>query len=286
MGLHLGLIGHPISHSLSPWIHNQLLKESLLDGDYRLIDFHSTDLSKEHITQLKNMNLHGFNVTVPYKEKIIPFLDDLDNEAKIMEAVNTVVVKQGKWIGYNTDGRGYLRSLNESYPEIMNDKTISILIIGAGGAAKGIYHSLVASGFINIDIANRTPKNAEQIALLKNNKTKTSCYAINEAEMLIENYSIIIQTTSVGMKPKEDGIIMNVDNIKPNTIVSDIVYQPLMTTFLKQAKKKGALLHPGHTMLLYQAQYAFEIWSGYNVNTSRIKARLQRKLEGNGNANR
>lgn len=280
MVLQLGLIGYPISHSLSPWIHKQFLNRAKMEGNYQLIDFQSNDLLTNHMSHLKKLNLKGFNVTVPYKEKVIPFLTDIDKEAKIMGAVNTVLNKDGDWIGYNTDGKGYLRSLKERFPDIIKDKTIPILIIGAGGAAKGIYYTLHTSGYTHIDIANRTLDNAEKITRLKNEMTETTCYTIKAAEELLDNYSIIIQTTSVGMKPHTHKSIMTLEKIKPNTIVSDIVYQPLMTTFLKKAKEKGGLIHLGHTMLLYQAQFAFEIWTGRHVNIDGIDTRLQMKLEG------
>ncbi|MBU5466463.1 shikimate dehydrogenase [Virgibacillus sp. MSJ-26] len=279
MGLQLGLIGHPISHSLSPWIHKQFLEKVGIAGDYRLFDFQSPDLHEDYINQLKNQNLKGFNITVPYKEKIIPYLNSINSEAKIMGAVNTVLYKDNKWIGFNTDGQGYLRSLIESYPYILKNKTIPILIIGAGGAAKGIYYSLSKFGFIHIDIANRTLENAEKIVELKTKNTKTTCYTVEAAEELLGNYKIIIQTTSVGMKPDEYKSIMSLEKLKPTTIVSDIVYQPLMTTFLCEAERKNALLHFGHKMLLYQAQHAFEIWTGCRVNIEGIDAKLQMKLE-------
>lgn len=279
MVLQLGLIGYPITHSLSPWIHKQFLNRANIKGEYKLINCHPYDSFSEHVSYLKKMNIDGFNVTVPYKEKIVPYLDSIDTDAKVMGAVNTVLANGREWVGFNTDGKGYLRSLIEQFPNITKNKTVPILIIGAGGAAKGIYYTLLTSGFLHIDITNRTLANAEEITKFKDAKTQTACFPIEKAEKLLGNYSIIIQTTSVGMKPDNHKSIISLDNLRQSTIVSDIVYQPLMTTFLKKAQDKGASIHLGHTMLLYQAQLAFEIWTGHLSNLEGMDTKLQMKLE-------
>lgn len=280
MTYQLGLIGYPIKHSLSPWIHEQFLQKANLDGSYSIIEIDPSQNFAAQINDLKNRKMDGFNVTVPYKQKIIPYLDEVNEDASKMGAVNTVVNRDGKWIGYNTDGIGYLRSLEGKFPNLFAEKNKRILLIGAGGAARGIYYALVTAGFHQIDIANRTAESAKEIATLKNKATSTKILSLSDAEQQIDAYDVIIQTTSVGMKPKQDMSILSLDKIKPTSIVSDIIYQPLRTKLLMQAQTKGASTHFGHTMLLYQAQYAFEIWTNKKVPVDDMDDQLQLTLEG------
>jgi len=280
MGYRFKLIGYPIKHSLSPWIHRQFLDITSLQGTYTIHEIKPSDSFEESINQLKQEQIDGFNVTVPFKQQIIPFLDGLDDTARKIGAVNTVVHKNGKWIGYNTDGVGYLRSLESKYPDLFKDQTKRILVIGAGGAARAIYYSLIDAGFMTIDIANRTKSSAEKLVGAVNSSIDTDILSLEEAEMGIDKYDLIIQTTSVGMKPNTDQAILTIDKLKKETIVSDIVYQPLETKFLKQAKMNGGRLHFGHTMLLYQAQYAFEIWTNKQVIMDGMDNELQTVLEG------
>ncbi|GAB3050626.1 shikimate dehydrogenase [Virgibacillus ainsalahensis] len=280
MDYRFALIGYPIQHSLSPWIHEKFIKQANLSGEYKLNEIKPEDSFTEKVEQLKREGVDGFNVTVPYKEKIIPLLDEIDEGASKIGAVNTVVNNHGKWVGYNTDGIGYLRSLDSKFPDFFTDKTKHILLIGSGGATRGIYYALSEAGFLNIDISNRTPEKAEGLVNLKKENTKTTVYSLEEVQKQIINYDVIIQTTSVGMKPAYEKIIFPISELKTSSIVSDIIYQPIDTTFLKQAKAAGAQVHFGHTMLLYQAQYAFEIWTGKRVPIGNMDEQLQLILEG------
>lgn len=281
MTYQLGLIGYPIQHSLSPWIHGEFLDKANLQGNYKIMEIDINDSFAEKIEQIKNEGIMGFNVTVPYKQTIIPFLDELDDTAEQIGAVNTVVHQEGKWIGYNTDGIGYVRALEHAYPELFQNKSKKkVLILGAGGAARGIYHAVLISGYMQIDIANRTKESAEKIALLNKSKAKTSILTLVEAEQRLANYDLIIQTTSVGMKPNTDQTIISLENVNPAAVVSDIVYQPIKTSFLQEAEQRGASIHFGHTMLLYQAQFAFEIWTKENVSTDQMDEELKKILEG------
>jgi len=276
----LGLIGYPIQHSLSPWIHETFLQRTDQKGNYSLIEIDPKMSFASEVETLRERNLHGFNVTVPYKEKIIPYLQDIDDQAKQIGAVNTVLCKNGKWIGYNTDGIGYVRSLQHHYPELKKDKGKQILILGAGGAAKGIYAALLKDDFHQITIANRTVEKAKALLMNQHSDVNDKAITIKEAEKTITQYDVIIQTTSVGMKPNETETIVSLQTLKENVIVSDIVYQPLYTSFLQKAQSFGARIHLGHTMLLYQAQYAFEIWTNQTPNVERMDEELQKKLEG------
>ncbi|SFD56169.1 shikimate dehydrogenase [Lentibacillus persicus] len=276
----LGLVGYPVTNSLSPWIHEQFLKKAGLTGSYSLLEIEPNESFENELDRIKKNHFDGFNVTVPYKKQIIPFLDDLDDAARMIGAVNTVVQQNGKWIGYNTDSTGFVTSLRREHPSIFQDKQCHILIIGAGGAARGIFYGLAEAGFSQIDIANRTQSAAENIVSTGKQKTETSILSLKEAEAKLNAYDLIIQTTNVGMKPNINEAIISLDRIHNASIVSDIVYQPIETKFLLEASQKGAAVHYGHTMLLYQAQYAFEIWTSKKVPADALKQPLQSILEG------
>lgn len=279
MAYRFGLIGYPIKHSLSPWIHKNLLQKAGVGGTYSLYEIDLGESFADQIEKLRGEQLDGFNITVPYKQKIMPYLDKIDDEANAIGAVNTVVNKNGKWIGYNTDGVGYVRSLTEAYPEVGQDKNKRFLIIGAGGAARAIIYTLFINGFANIDIANRTEKSGRVLKSMYA-MDRTTILSLHEAEQVMDEYDVIIQTTSVGMKSADEHAIVTVNNLAKETIVSDIVYQPVTTSFLKDASLSGSRIHYGHTMLLYQAQYAFELWTGKRVEINEMDQELFKQLEG------
>ncbi|MGP4107201.1 shikimate dehydrogenase [Virgibacillus sp. L01] len=280
MELKLGLVGFPVKHSLSPWIHNQFMEKSGIEGNYSIMEIKPDDSFELELERIKESQVNGFNVTVPYKKQIINYLDGLDKNAERIGAVNTVVCKDGKWVGYNTDGIGYVIALRNKFPEIFHEKANRILILGAGGAAYGIYYGLKSEGFTQIDIANRTHSSAKEIAILGENEVKTSILTLDEAQEMINSYNLTIQTTSVGMKPNTEDTIIPVELLKRNSVVSDIIYQPLNTRFLMDAKQAGASIHYGHTMLLYQAQYAFELWTNKKIPIDEMDQQLKTILEG------
>ncbi|GGJ83615.1 shikimate dehydrogenase (NADP(+)) [Lentibacillus kapialis] len=276
----LGLIGYPIKQSMSPWIHKQFLKRAKLEGDYSIQEINPDESFAEEIVRLRNSRFDGFNVTVPYKKRIMQYLDQLDEDAQTIGAVNTVVCRNGKWMGYNTDWIGFITSLKHHYPSIFQNRRSKILLIGAGGAARGIYYGLLKEKFTRIDIANRTHSNAEAIAELAGANGRTSIMTLKDAENNLESYDLIIQTTNIGMKPNVYDMTISLSQLHGSSIVSDIVYQPINTEFLYQASQKGASIHYGHTMLLYQAQYAFELWTSKKVPVDDMEEQLRHKLEG------
>ena len=276
--MQFGLVGYPVGHSLSPWIHQQFLESTGTSGEYRLYETEPEQFG-ERMKQFRESEIDGFNVTVPFKQKIIRYLDEIDADARKTGAVNTVVCRNGTWIGYNTDGTGYLRSLRDAYPSLFQP-AINILIIGAGGAARAIYRALASAGFLHIDLANRTKAKAEGLLSLKEEKMETTTLSVTEAENQLEKYDLIIQTTSVGMKPDSERQILSLERLKESAVVSDIVYQPIQTQLLRQAEQKGGQIHYGHAMLLYQAQYAFEIWTGKTVPLNDSLIKLEERLRG------
>lgn len=278
MSYFFGLIGYPASHSRSPWIHNQFLKQQSKQGIYRVFET-SPDQLDSTLHSMKKLEVDGFNVTVPYKEEIVSFLDEIDPYAKIIGAVNTVNLENGKWVGYNTDGKGFIRSFKESYPRHDLSK-MKVLCIGAGGAAKGIYRALIEEGTKHIDIANRSKQRAEGMLYLGNKETETSVHSLEEAEEQLQEYDLIVQTTSVGMTPNEEECILSLHHLRSDTIVSDIVYRPMETAFLRKAQKHGAPILHGHGMLLYQAALSYEIWTSTVLKADVLLEKFEQQLKG------
>nr|WP_232324905.1 shikimate dehydrogenase [Halobacillus mangrovi] len=276
--LKLGLIGHPVGHSMSPWIHGKLLDQQNLQGSYELFDLEPEEFDQQ-IQSPEIKKLDGFNVTVPFKEKIIPYLAGLDETAKEMGAVNTVKNTSEGWIGYNTDGTGFADSLTNDYPDSLKGNT-RILLLGSGGASRGIFHALAKKEVAAIDIANRTTQRAIDIIQEGSQKIKSTVLTLDEASEHLSKYDVVIQTTTVGMSPNDDQLIIPVDHLTKGTIVSDIVYRPMKTRFLQEAKKRGARLHFGHQMLLQQAVYSFKIWTETEPDASALLEEFEKKLKG------
>ncbi|MBM7554693.1 shikimate dehydrogenase [Thalassobacillus pellis] len=274
----LGLIGNPIKHSLSPWIHSRLLELAGIEGQYQLYEMQPGSFQQQ-IELLRNEQLDGFNVTVPFKQKIMPELDDIDGQAKKLGAVNTVKNHDGRWLGYNTDGKGFVNSLRAKYGTLLHPDT-KVLLLGAGGAAKGIFFTLLNEGVRQIDVANRTTERAEAIVNASEAAVSSHSLTLKEAEGRIAEYHLIIQTTTVGMNPRSDESIISLKNMKEGAVVSDIVYQPLETAFLKDAISNGGRIHQGHEMLLYQAVYAFKIWTGKSIDETKLLMELEAQLKG------
>jgi shikimate dehydrogenase len=269
----LAVIGHPISHSLSPLMHNYEFQKLELPYEYEAIDVEESELKKV-IDMFRSNNFTGCNVTIPYKEKVLPLLDEIDEEAKALGAVNTVVNRNGKLIGYNTDGQGYMNALAEICPKWYEKK---ILVIGAGGAARAIYVTLLRSGAASIDLTNRNVTKA--LKLKEDAKaSNTNVLSISEAEKQLANYEIIINTTPVGMNDNFD-VPLQLTNINKNTIVSDIIYTPMKTTWLQIGEQKGAKIINGLTMFVNQGALAFEHWTGITPNKERMKQVVYNKLK-------
>ncbi|WP_062356995.1 shikimate dehydrogenase [Bacillus kwashiorkori] len=246
-------------------IHNSLFKKYGLEAYYHPFHVKKETLA-ETIHAMKLLNIAGFNVTVPHKERIIPYLDEIDDLAKMIGAVNTVKNESGKLIGYNTDGIGFVESLKELDNEFINKR---IVIIGAGGAARAIYFSLASAGVKCLDIANRTENNALKIIHAYPLNIETNCLTLNQLEQSLHHYDIIIQTTSVGMEPNDHQSLIEFSKLQINTLVIDIIYKPAVTKFLKNAEMNGARIDNGLTMLYNQAAYAFQIWTGIFPDVSK-----------------
>ncbi|MGE7836898.1 shikimate dehydrogenase [Viridibacillus arvi] len=275
------VIGDPIEHSMSPAMHNQWFSEENLDAAYLPIHVLPEQL-EDAIKSLEMLGASGWNVTIPHKTAIIPFLDELDTMAKKMSAVNTVVRQaDGKLKGYNTDGLGFVRSLEEAIGDTHRD--CRVLLIGAGGAARGIAFALQNTGYQTITIANRTVANAEQIC--QELGSSANAITLKEAEATLGDYDILIQTTPAGLKNGSLQLPFELDQLSTKAIVADIVYNPLMTPFLQAAEQRGATVVTGLGMFVHQGALAFNHWLGQFPNTTSMKESLTEQLGGN-NVNR
>lgn len=270
------VIGDPIAQSMSPAMHDSWFQENGIDASYIPVHVPREHL-EEAVKSLKRLGCSGWNVTVPHKSAIIPFIDHLDEAAKRMNAVNTVhVLEDGTLFGTNTDGRGFVRSLSDaSHIEVEKG---NVLIIGAGGAASGISFALQEAGFRSVSFTNRTVDKAQ---LLSEKFSNSSTLSLVEAESTIRDFNLIVQTTSVGMNFAQSGMPLNPNGISKGTIVADIIYNPLETEFLQSARLSGGHTLNGIGMFVHQGALAFELWTGIYPDTKKMIQSISTKLGGN-----
>ena len=235
------IIGNPISHSLSPKLHNYWFKENRINGEYNKLLLKDNEIELL-IQKIKSKELHGMNVTVPYKQTVIPFLESLSETAKITNSVNTIFNKDGKVHGDNTDVFGFQVSLSNKNIDLKNK---DVFIFGAGGVVPSIILALTNLNIKKIYLSNRTLKNANLI------KDKFNFIEIVEFGKIV-NCDLFINSTSVGLKSGED-LGVNFENIKEKKIFYDVIYNPPKTNFLLEAEKKGHKVINGRDMFLYQA---------------------------------
>ncbi|RST61514.1 shikimate dehydrogenase [Siminovitchia terrae] len=271
-----GVIGDPIAHSLSPAMHNKELQELEIDAYYHPFHIKGKDL-KMAVDGMKVIGVAGFNVTIPHKTAIIPLLDKVDPLAEAIGAVNTVVREDNLLVGYNTDGAGFVESLKQAWKEDFTGERA--LIIGAGGAAKAIYYTLLSIGVQRVDICNRTIQKAEALIAGQPYQADSKAITLEEGEANIGDYSLIIQTTSIGMDPEIGKSPISLEGVRSSAFVSDIIYNPAETMFLKQAAQKGAKTQNGLGMLVYQGALAFEKWTNVKPDVLRMKQTLTNFLE-------
>jgi len=247
-----GLFGYPVEHTLSPAMHNAAFTELGLDYCYVPFLVHP-DYLEYAVKAIKSLNLIGVNVTVPHKEKVMPFLDEINEEASFIGAVNTIVNSGGKLTGYNTDGRGFMQSLLEGGISIEGK---DILIIGAGGASKAIsyYLSQKAKTLYLYDIDKYKAEKLVQDL----NKIFNNVYIIENISS-IDRFHIIINATPLGLK-KEDPLPFDTTLLRTEQTVCDVIYKK--TRLLEEASKKGCVTIDGLGMLLWQGVFAFDLWTG------------------------
>lgn len=262
----LGVIGDPIEHSLSPLMHNAAIDRLGLNFIY--LPFHvKPEFLEGAVKSLKALEIRGINVTIPHKVAIMKYLDEIDEAALDIGAVNTIVNDNGKLKGYNTDAAGYLESLSLETGFKAKDK--SILVLGAGGASLAVITALLSEQPKSLHIVNRTFKKAESLAIKFSKKypnVEIKAENLEEwmREGLSEKYDLVVNTTSIGMKGEIPKMVLpfKVDQLPPHAIVSDIVYSPFETPMLKEANKLGLKTHYGLGMLLHQGAIAFKLFTG------------------------
>jgi len=256
-----GVIADPIGHTVSPAMHNAAFEQVGIDYLYVPFQVKKEELGKA-IAGMRALNIRGLNVTIPHKVAVIPFLDDLDDLAQRIGAVNTIVNDDGVLKGYNTDATGFLRALLERGVE-PKGKTASIL--GAGGASRAISLALAERGS-NLIILNRTwdkvKEQADRISQLCQREVQALKLNKENLAKALNKADILINTTSVGMSPDIEETPVTADLIKPPVIVFDIVYNPIKTRLLREAEAAGAETISGIDMLVWQGALAFEKWTG------------------------
>ena len=274
----LGLIGHPIKHTYSPFIHNVTIELKDIDYIYMPFDVPASNL-KTAVKGMMALGLKGFNVTIPYKEKIIDLLSDVSEEASIIGSVNTVVNDLGKLSGYNTDVYGILETIQPYKNEISGGE---VCVVGAGGAARAVIYTVIRYFKPSkIHLVNRTEQRAESLKNYFKDKMKFDSFAIHELFPpklvdIFSNSKLIVNATSVGMFPDtDDSITILPDSFYKGQIVFDLVYNPPETNLLKLAASKGAVTLDGLKMLVYQAAKSFELWTGEEMPKEKIYNSLQ-----------
>lgn len=263
-----GLIGHPVAHSKSPRIHGYWHRRYGIAAEYRLFDIAPENIALE-IARVKALGLRGFNVTVPHKITIMNFLDEVDTAAQKIGAVNTVIARDGQWLGSNTDAYGFITHLTRTLGNLATYLP-RVLILGAGGAARAAMVALMEAGAGEITIANRTHASAEALA----RACGARAVPWEKREAALAGITLLVNTTSLGMQGKEP-LALDLQQLPPEAAVYDIVYAPLETALLRQASARGNPVVGGLGMLLYQAQRAFFLWHGI---TPEVDAALQQEV--------
>jgi shikimate dehydrogenase len=256
-----GVIGDPIEHTLSPIMHNAAFEALKLD--YVFLAFKVKPAEVEHaVNGMRALNIRGLNVTMPHKSKVINHLDRVDLSAQIVNSVNTILNKENLLFGFNTDGVGALKALRENGVEPKGRK---VLLLGSGGAARAIAYTL-AKEADELAVLNRTVKPAQDLAKLLeralNKKVVAASLSPSDIQRNIQDSDILVNATSVGMKPKADESPVASKVLRPNMAVMDIVYNPVETKLEIEAKAAGAKVISGVEMLIYQGAASFELWTG------------------------
>src|SRR6266508_232716 len=259
----LGLMGYPLSHSLSPQIHTAALQSCQLDGEYSLFPIHPDDKQglKDLLSRIRSGEIHGLNVTIPHKQNVIPFLDELTPTAKSIGAVNTIYLRNDKLIGDNTYAPGFLADLEKFLnTEARRHGDLNALVLGAGGSARAVVYALVTDGW-DVTIAARRMEQSQEL-VLKFGKAKA--IEFNPQTFQRSDLQLIVNTTPVGMTPNIDRSPWPENLPFPtNTSIYDLVYNPRETILVRDARCQGLNATTGLGMLIEQAVLSFEIWTGY-----------------------
>lgn len=274
----VGLIGYPIGHTLSPAMHNRAFE--YLDLNYLYLPFPVKESNlKEALRALPALSVVGVNVTLPYKERVLEYLDEVSEEAELTQAVNTILVKDSRLIGYNTDGKGFVTSLKKGAEFNPRDK--KVVIIGAGGASRAVSIGLAKEGVEKITLIDIVFNKAQSLAShIAKNISKVEVAAVKEEGLgkEVREADILINATPLGMKP-DDSLPIDPKLLHPNLLVYDLIYNPSKTRLLSEAERIGAKTLNGMGMLLYQGALAFTIWTGREAPIEVMARALKEELK-------
>lgn len=277
----ISVIGHPIKHSLSPLMHNISFEINGLNYIYLPFDVPSQNL-KAAIRGMVALNIKGINVTLPHKEKIFQFINEMSEEAGVIGAVNTVVNDNGTLFGYNTDVNGVIETLNP-YKDEINGANVSV--IGAGGAARSVIYALMRYFKVEqINILNRTEQTADSLKsyfVPKMHFDAIRTYELVPPDVvgILSNSKLVINTTPLGMAPDTDDAATTIaESFNKDQIVFDLIYNPLKTKFLAVAESQGARIVNGLRMFVEQGARSFELWTGEKMPVDKIYKTLQNYL--------
>ena len=273
------VVANPIKHSVSPFIHNSAFEATNTNGVYLAWEVDATELA-ETVANIRRYQMFGINLSMPYKEQVIPYLDQLSEEACLIGAVNTVVNREGTLIGYNTDGKGFFKSL----PSFKISKK-RLVLLGAGGAAKAILAQAILDGASQISVFVRSSSMEKTRPYLEKIQNATGfrvdLFALEDVQDLqdsITQADLLVNATSVGMDGSSQPIPTSIV-LPEKLMVADVIYQPFETPFLKWARNQGNQSINGLGMLLYQAAEAFELWTGKEMPTDQIWESLKQKYQ-------
>ena len=273
------VVANPIKHSISPFIHNSAFEATNTNGVYLAWEVEATDLA-ETVANIRRYQMFGINLSMPYKEQVIPYLDQLSEEARLIGAVNTVVNREGTLIGYNTDGKGFFKSLPSF--KISGKKMV---LLGAGGAAKAILAQAILDGVSQISVFVRSSSMEKTRPYLEKIQNATGfrvdLFALEDVQDLqdsITKADLLVNATSVGMDGFSQPIPTSIV-LPEKLLVADVIYQPFETPFLNWARNQGNQSINGLGMLLYQAAEAFQLWTGKEMPTDQIWESLKQKYQ-------
>ena len=273
------VVANPIKHSISPFIHNSAFEATNTNGVYLAWEVDAAELA-ETVANIRRYQMYGINLSMPYKEQVIPYLDQLSEEACLIGAVNTVVNREGTLIGYNTDGKGFFKSL----PSFKISKK-RLVLLGAGGAAKAILAQAILDGVSQISVFVRSSSMEKTRPYLEKIQNATGfrvdLFALDNVQDLqdsITQADLLVNATSVGMDGSSQPIPTSIV-LPEKLMVADVIYQPFETPFLKWARNQGNQSINGLGMLLYQAAEAFELWTGKEMPTDQIWESLKQKYQ-------
>jgi shikimate dehydrogenase len=270
----LGLIGYPLSHSLSPQIHTAALQSRGLKGDYSLFPIHPEDKQglEDLLSRIRSGEIHGLNVTIPHKQNVIPFLDELSDTAGSIGAVNTIYLRNDKLIGDNTDAPGFLADLKLLSDAVVFNFQPSVLVLGAGGSARAVVYALVNGGW-NVILAARRVEHANE---LSRQFEEVSIMEFNLQTFQRSNPQLIVNTTPIGMTPNPDQSPWPENLPFPtDAVIYDLVYNPRETKLVRDAHAQGLNATTGLGMLIEQAALSFEIWTNHNPSREIMRAAVE-----------